>query len=66
MLVCWGGFTQSLKNEARQKTFKVRLWDQSDIVTAIYRSYEKLSADIQAELPIKQVWMLVREDITEC
>ena len=65
LLVCWGGFTQPLKQEARQKVFKVRLWDQSDIVNAVYRSYDKLSAEIQAELPLKRVWMLVREDIEE-
>lgn len=62
LLVCWGGFTQPMKNEARQQSFKVRLWDQSDIVNAVYRAYEKLDPDIQAELPLKRVWMLVREE----
>jgi hypothetical protein len=28
---------------------------------AIYRTYEKLPAEIQAELPLKRVWMLVQE-----
>lgn len=65
LLVCWGGFTQPLKNEARQQTFKVRLWDQSDIVSAIYRAYEKLDSEIQAELPLKRVWMRVREQTEE-
>lgn len=65
LLVCWGGFTQPLKQEARQKVFKVRLWDQSDIVNAVYRTYDKLAPEIQAELPLKRVWMLVREDIAE-
>jgi restriction system protein len=64
LLVCWGGFKQTTKSEARQQAFKVRLWDQSEIVNAIYRNYEKLSAEIQAELPLKQVWMLVPEDST--
>jgi restriction system protein len=65
LLVCWGGFTQPLKNEARQNAFKVRLWDQSELVQAIYRTYEKLTPEIQAELPLKKSWMLVREDIEE-
>lgn len=65
LLVCWGGFTQPLKNEARQNAFKVRLWDQSDLVQAIYRTYERLSPEIQAELPLKRSWMLVREDADE-
>lgn len=62
LLVCWGGFTAPLKTEARQQAFKVRLWDEADIVAAVYRAYDKLDAEIQAELPLKQVWMLVRED----
>lgn len=62
LLVCWGGFTQPLKNEARQHAFKVGLWDQSELVQAIYRTYEKLSPEIQTELPLKKTWMLVREE----
>lgn len=62
LLVCWGGFKSTTRNEARQHSFKVRLWDQSDIVSAIYRTYETLSPEIQAELPLKRVWMLVREE----
>jgi len=65
LLVCWGGVTQPLKSEARQHVFKVRLWDQSDLVNAIYRTYDKLSPEIQAELPLKKIWILVREEINE-
>jgi len=65
LLVCWGGFKQTTKTEARQQSFKVRLWGQSDIVNAIYRTYDKLSAEIQAELPLKRVWMLVPADATQ-
>jgi restriction system protein len=63
LLVCWGGFTQAVKNEARQHTFTIRLWDQSDLVEAIYRVYDRLPEEIQAELPLKRVWTLVREDL---
>lgn len=63
LLVCWGGFTQAVKNEARQHTFTIRLWDQSDLVQAIYRVYERLPEEIQAELPLKRVWTLVRDDL---
>ena len=61
LLVCWGGFTVPCKAEARQQTFKIRLWDQSDLLQAIYRCYERLPEEIQAELPLKRVWALVRE-----
>ena len=43
----------------------VRLWDSSDLVGAIYRNYERLPAEIQAELPLKRVWMLVVEEPAE-
>ena len=59
LLVCWGGFTKSVGNEARPDYFKVRLWDSRELVRAIYRNYERLPAEIQADLPLKRVWMLV-------
>lgn len=65
LLVCWGGFKPTTRQEARQHAFKVRLWDQSDVVRGIYRTYDKLPAEIQADLPMKHVWMLVREDVSK-
>jgi restriction system protein len=62
LLVSWGGFKQTVIREARQETFKIRLWDQSDLVQAIYRTYDRLPKEIQTELPLKRVWMLVREE----
>jgi restriction system protein len=62
LLVCWGGFAAPARSEARQHTFRIRLWDQNDLVNAIYRVYDRLPEEIQAELPLKQVWMLVPED----
>lgn len=65
LLVCWGGFKQSVLREARAETFRIRLWDQNHLVEAIYRSYDRLPEEIQAELPLKRVWMLVREDVDQ-
>lgn len=62
LLVCWGGFNKAVVSEARQGHFAVRLWESRDLVEAVYRTYEKLPAEIQAELPLKRVWMLVPED----
>jgi restriction system protein len=62
LLMCWGGFNKPLLNEAKQGHFTVRLWDSRDLVEAIYRTYERLPAEIQAELQLKQVWMLVQEE----
>jgi restriction system protein len=65
LLVCWGGFTKASQSEARQSYFSVRLWESRDLVEAIYRTYEQLPAEIQAELPLKRVWMLVLEETEE-
>ncbi|MGH7592607.1 MAG: restriction endonuclease [Gemmatimonadales bacterium] len=62
LLVCWSGVTKAAFKEARQHSFRIRIWDQDDLVRAIYRAYDKLPAEMQAELPLKRVWMLVRED----
>ena len=62
LLVCWGGFNRAVQQESRQGHFVVRLWDSRDLVRAIYRHYEHLPAEIQAELPLKRVWMLVAEE----
>ena len=55
LLVCWGGFNKVVLAESRQGHFMVRLWDSRDLVGAIYRNYERLPAEIQAELPLKRV-----------
>jgi predicted Mrr-cat superfamily restriction endonuclease len=52
-------------NEAKQGQFSVRRWESSDLVSAIYRTYEKLPAEIQAELPLTRVWILVKEKSEE-
>ena len=62
ILVSWGGFTASLKREARQSFFKVRLWDANDLLNAIYRNYERLSEQIRAEIPLSRVWTLVADE----
>lgn len=61
LIVCWGGFNKVVSSEARHGHFTVRLWDSRDLVKAIYRTYEQLPAEIQAELPLKRAWILVRE-----
>jgi restriction system protein len=63
LLVSWGGFTRSAQSEARQHFFRLRLWSAKELVEAIYRSYDRLPEEIQAELPLKRVWTLVFEDL---
>lgn len=65
LLVCWGGYNGAVQREARQSYFSVRLWESRDLVEAIYRTYERLPAEIQAELPLKRVWIVVPEESEE-
>jgi restriction system protein len=65
LLVCWGGFNKALLAEAKQGHFVIRLWESRDLVNAILQNYEKLPAEIQAELPLKRVWTLVPEETDE-
>lgn len=61
LLVSWGGFTSPLLKEARRLHFEIRLWDAGDLVANLQRYYDALSPEIQADLPLKQIWILVPE-----
>ena len=65
LLVSWGGFTGPARKEAQQSYFKIRLWDQGDLVDALFSVYDKLRADIRAELPLERIWTLVQSDEEE-
>jgi restriction system protein len=62
LLVSWGGFKRSVFPEAGQQFFRVRLWDQGDILNALLKNYDRLPEDIRAELPLKRVWALALEE----
>jgi restriction system protein len=62
LLVSWGGFKQSVINDSRKRFFEIRLWDAGDLVNEILESYDRLTEDIQAELPLKRIWALVQEE----
>jgi restriction system protein len=62
LLVSWGGFKDSVYKEARSLFFEIRLWDADQLLDALSANYERLSKEIQAELPLKRVWTFVPED----
>jgi restriction system protein len=65
LLVCWGGFTTALQSEARTGYFKIRLWNQRDVLDALFANYERLDDDLKAELPLKRIWTVAREALEE-
>ncbi|MHB9058774.1 MAG: restriction endonuclease [Bacillota bacterium] len=62
LLVAWGGFKTSVSPLARTSFFEIRTWDSGDLVSNLLENYEQLSEQLQAELPLKRVWTLVREE----
>lgn len=62
LLVSWSGFTNPVKIDAKKDFFKVRLWDQGDLVDAMLENYERLDEQIKGELPLKRIWILVDDD----
>lgn len=57
-----GGFNQDARKKAKEQFFKGRLWDSNALINATLRNYHKLNDDIQAILPLKQVWVVVDKD----
>ncbi len=62
LIVSWSGFKDSVVREARQLFFEVRLWDSGDLVAALQKNFERLSEELQAELPLKRIWLLVEPE----
>lgn len=62
MIVSWGGFRESVIREARRLFFSMRLWDAGDVVSALQECYEKLPTDLQAEIPLKRIWIVTPDD----
>lgn len=62
LLVSWGGFTKTARRESTVHFFSIRLWDSRDIIRALHRSYEKLSDDLKADLPLKRIWTMVLDE----
>ena len=62
LLVSWGGFKDSVYREARTLFFEIRLWDADKLVEGVLESYDKLADEIQAELPLKRIWVPVPEE----
>lgn len=65
LLVSWGGFKQSVDREAKGDYFKVRLWNSGDLIDAIFKYYHELPDDLQAELPLKRIWILSQDESEE-
>ena len=62
LLVSWGGFTKPARQEARRLFFEILLWDSDAVIDKLQETYDRLPADVQAEIPLERVWTLLPED----
>lgn len=62
LFVSWSGFKTTVLKEVPVQFFKVRLWNQEDLIAQLLANYSKLDEDIRLELPLKQIWTLSNAD----
>lgn len=62
LLVCWGGFKPTIMRDVRHLFFKVRLWDQSDLIGQFLAVYDNLDEDLRAEVPLKRIWAVAAQE----
>jgi restriction system protein len=65
LLVSWGGFKTSVEKETASQFFRVRLWNQDNIIEALLENYDKLDEDLKAEIPLKRIWTVTAQDEKE-
>lgn len=58
LFVAWGGYKSSVKKEFARHHFQMRLWTGEDLIDGILENYESLDPEVQAEIPLRRVWML--------
>jgi restriction system protein len=59
LLVSWGGFNRAVRQETRRVFFEIRLWDSDAVVGKLQEVYDRLPADVRAEIPLQRVWVLL-------
>ena len=65
LLVSWGGFKSTIDKEKATQFFRVRLWDQDDLIEQLLDHYEDLDDQLRAELPLKRIWTVAVSDDSE-
>lgn len=65
LLVSWGGFKSTVTKEKANQFFRVRLWDQKNLIEKLLKYYDKLDDEIQAELPLKRIWVIPSSEIEQ-
>jgi len=62
LLVAWGGFRSTYNDEKPMQFFKVRMWDQNDLIRELLNVYDKIDDELKAEIPLKRIWTISISD----
>lgn len=62
LFVAWNGFKGTVEKELVTQFFRLRLWSQKELLEQLFAHYDKLDADLKAELPLKRVWMVASQN----
>lgn len=62
LLVSLGGFSRSVRNENDRSFFKIRLWGPEELTDNLREYYERLPADIRADIPLVERMVLVETE----
>ncbi|HEY1972253.1 MAG TPA: restriction endonuclease [Pseudonocardia sp.] len=58
LLVAWGGLARPVRESLSNDHSPVRVWEPSDVVAAVLRTYDRWSDDMRTRLPLRRVWTL--------
>jgi len=62
LLVAWGGINKVAATELATQRFNLRVWDANDLMSGVFRNYEKFSPLMKNRLPLRNVVMLNASD----
>lgn len=62
LFVSSSGFNQGTRKLAQDQWFNLRTWNSGDPIRKITENYDRLPKEIQADLPLKQIWVLAHDD----
>ena len=51
-----------MDKEIQSQFFRVRLWDQDDLIRELLSNYSKLPEAVRAEIPLKRIWAATLPD----
>jgi len=62
LIVSWSGFKQTVERERAVQFFKVRFWNQENIISELLAHYDSLDEDLRAEIPLKRIWTVAVQE----